>query len=104
MKQIIAATVLAVASFTAQAQLTYEACKSLGDTARAVMQSRQVGVPLSTTLGNIPADAPPTVRQLLQTIVMQAYEEPRYQSAEMQVRATQDFRNRLEGTCFKNAR
>ena len=70
-----------------------DTCKLLGDVAETAMDRRQEGVSLSTLMGVIDGD-------LVKSIIILAYEQPRYSSPEYQRRASEDFRNDVEAACY----
>jgi len=74
-----------------------EQCRRYEEFAETLMQGRQAGVPMSTALGT-------TDNELLNHLVVSAYEKPRYGTENMQQREVEDFRNEVYLECIKNMR
>ena len=72
-------------------------CKSLGDLAETVMSLRQQGTEMSSMMA---ISEEPFVREM----ILIAYDQPRFSSAEYQERATRDFRNEVEAGCYEATR
>lgn len=78
-------------------------CEYLGDMANTVMNSRQEGAAMSDMMKHFyNDDTMPTLKDMHKSIIISAYEIPRYSTNEMQHKATQDFRNIVELNCYKN--
>ena len=92
MKRLMIAAVAALMLCPAQAE---EPCAILGKLARTVMESRQLGVALSKLMTIVKDDS------LSTKIVLDAYEQPRYQSEEFQQHATENFGNKWEIMCYQ---
>ena len=96
----IAATLIA-ASY-APHSIAEDVCAPIEGSARVTMESRQAGVPLSTSI-RIANDS--AVRQstkdLLTAMVREAYEQPRYSTERMQERAIRDFTDDWYMQCLK---
>jgi len=75
---------------------TYEhICETLGDVAYKVMELRQGGVPMSTVMQISDSE-------LVQAIVVDAYDQPRFSTDSYKREATNDFRNDVEVQCYKS--
>lgn len=72
-----------------------EACPNLGEISAAIIDAYFAGVPLDQMMKIADGD------QLLIDVTMDAYDEPRYSTAEVIAEATFDFRNRWEHECFR---
>ena len=83
------------AALLATAAYADPVCESLGGYARTVMESRQLGVPLSKVMGVVKGDSIAT------KIALDAYEQPRFQSEEFRQTAIEDFGNKWETTCYR---
>jgi hypothetical protein len=98
MKLTALATILALLSPPLYAGDTMnkpsDICPKLGEFAHVVMSNRQGGVPLSAALGTTDED-------LLKSIILQAYTEPRWSTDASRLRAAQDFRNEVEVMCYQ---
>ena len=96
MKALIIA---AVASTTAVEPIPIEFCIGIGNTSQAIMEARQMEVPISEVMSIFPdQDAND---QFYREVIIEAYEEPAYLSSEAQQRAISRFRNTWETECFK---
>jgi len=75
-----------------------ESCSSIGDLADLIFDARQAGVSLTQVLsivlrGNV-------AEEILQTIVVYIYEQPRYRSSTMVLQQKIDIRNDIEMWCI----
>lgn len=71
-------------------------CPSVGNLAASALEAYYVGVPLGEML-EITGDFKMGIN-----IVLDAYDEPRYSTAEVIADATFDFRNKWEHQCFQS--
>lgn len=74
-----------------------EACKSIETFAETVMESRQGGMAMSSAM-NI------TDNPLLASIVVEAYERPRFNSEDIQRKTIEEFKNKHYLACIKASR
>jgi hypothetical protein len=74
-------------------------CPTMGDLAESVMSSRQAGIAMSAMLDALPDD--PLAANLIRTVVVAAFDQPRYFTESMQRRAEQDFRADIERLCYR---
>lgn len=88
----------ALLTTTAQAQ---DFCTTIAKTATSIMQGRQIGVPMSNvmTLANQPHFT--DVAKLLKSMVVEAYEQPRFSSKAHQDRAVTEFSNKQMLACMR---
>lgn len=93
MKHIITAAIIALTS-PAWAEEPKDTCLSLGELAQTMMEHRQAGTSISTLMPHLNGNKAAT------SMLVSAYEEPRYSSDEYQTRAIQDFRNDWETACY----
>ena len=94
--KLITAALLATMATAAQAERTaMDICTAWGYTASLVMKSRQIGVPLSTTL-----TAWDDISPLQYQLVMDAYDTPRYRTPSIVAEVIEDFRIDQEYKCF----
>lgn len=70
-------------------------CPLVGDAAQSVIQAYFEGLTLSDAMKIADGD------ELLTSIVMDAYDEPRFSDEEVIAAATFDFRNKWEHDCFQ---
>jgi hypothetical protein len=76
-------------------------CTQFGKLAEAVMVNRQKGISLTTQIEKVaPKEAGPT-RDLIASVIIAAYDAPRYHAPENQRRAAEDFRNEAEAQCLR---
>jgi len=92
MKHLIFAAALLL---TPLAHADQSHCERVGILATSIMEARQSGAPMSELMKI--ADG----NKLLQLMVVQAYEEPRFSSDRYQQNATNDFRAEWELACYK---
>ena len=92
MKKLILAATAALMMTAAHAD---PICATLGELARTVMGSRQLGVPLSQLM-EIVKDT-----KVERRIVLEAYERPRFQSESLRQSSIEDFGNEWETTCYR---
>jgi hypothetical protein len=76
-------------------------CASLSDMARSIMGARQNGAAMSEMI-KIAQNTDPKLVDLVSSIVVAAYDEPRFSSPEYQREAVDDFGNAVYLTCFKS--
>jgi len=69
-------------------------CETLGDVAYKVMELRQGGVPMSTVMQISDSE-------LVQAIIVDAYDQPRFSTDSYKQNAMNDFRNYVEVECYK---
>jgi hypothetical protein len=74
-----------------------EQCRKYEGFAETLMQGRQAGIPMSTAMGS-------GENELLNHLVVSAYEKPRYGTDQMQQREVEDFKNEVYLQCIKNMR
>jgi hypothetical protein len=73
-------------------------CKQLGELAYILMQLRQKGGSISRSMEIADGNT------LIESMVISAYELPRYSSLEYQQKAAEDFRNIYEAACYSAQR
>lgn len=91
-KTIIATVALVVATPVFSGEQSF--CKSLGELAYGIMELRQEGLPMSMVMG-ISED------KLVQGMVMDAYNRPRFSTDSYKQEAMENFRNDVEALCYK---
>jgi len=95
------ATTVVLLSATASAAYADERttfCTQIGMLSSKVMELRQQEIPLSTVMSS---EVDPSLRELRDAIVLQAYDTPAFSTAENQKRAIDGYRNQQEIECFK---
>lgn len=70
-------------------------CNDLQDLGYKIMELRQSGVPVSQVMSASDGN------QVVNAIIISAYEEMRYSTREFQVRASRDFADKIYLECFK---
>ena len=83
------------------AQRDQALCTTLGEFAGSIMESRQVGIPLSKMLEAVAEGGKDT---LSRSLILAAYDTPRYNGATYRQRAIDEFRNDIEIRCYKTGR
>lgn len=82
-------------------------CTSAGELAYTIMEARQGGMSLDDTLktmlGTIAQTSPgkTAVKTLVKNMVLEAYEVPRYGTAEYQIEASGDYRDKVQLICLR---
>ncbi|QNQ40041.1 hypothetical protein [Brucella intermedia] len=101
MKHAILLSVLLSAGAAQAAEPTKdEMCKRWGDLAVKIMDLRQLEEPMSSVIKLIASDKDSKVTR---AIIIDAYNQPSYKTKQNQKRATDEYRNKVELECFKNA-
>jgi poly-D-alanine transfer protein DltD len=98
---ILCLAVLALLPATGQAEKSFkermEACKAIEKLAESVMSARQRGVAMSKML-EIVNDGEPN--ELVNAMVMDAWDKPRYSTERHQQRSISDYRDAAFGACM----
>lgn len=95
MRYLIAALLLAIGT-NAHADDSWKAkCADISKTARVVMEARQASVPMDKIMDAVGGNPG------METMIIQAYEQPRYGSAEYKARAAADFAETWYMTCVR---
>jgi hypothetical protein len=92
MKRLLIAATAALMMTAAHAD---PVCVALGEYSRTVMDARQTGVALSKIMEIVKGD------DIHTRIVLDAYEQPRFQTEEFRRTAIQDFGNKWETVCYR---
>jgi len=87
------AAVAIVAASGAVAETKQERCTLIGKLAAIIMENRQEGVDMSKLMEI-------SETELVQSLVIFAYEMPRYSSEDYKRTAVQDFANEAMGVCY----
>lgn len=77
-------------------------CEKVAEYARTVMRARQQGVRMVDAMPSETVDK--NTKTAMEAIVMAAYEQPRFASAEYQQKAVTDFENAIFLACLKEQR
>jgi hypothetical protein len=81
---------------------TDEECKAMGGLAEQIMGLRQKEASLSTVLERVGAAVKGTnAEALVRQMVLAAYDQPAWGTAERKVEAIAEYRNAVELQCFK---
>jgi|GEM_PF-2800620 len=97
---LIAAVLLSTSAAQATEQSKDEMCKRWGDLAAKIMDLRQLEEPMSSVIKLIASDKE---SKITRAIIIDAYNQPSYKTKQNQKRATDEYRNKVELQCFKNA-
>lgn len=99
------ATVIVIAAaFSASTPLAAneETCRLLGDLAEKVMTLRQQDQPMSSVMSDLVQPiADPAARKMTRDIVIAAYKQPSWRTAEVRAQALAEFRNAIELECYE---
>jgi len=76
-------------------------CDELGDLAVVIMKARQEGTSLSEMRNRATGFHDTESQRIVLSMVMEAYEVSRYSSDNYKLIAQQDFREKLEMSCYK---
>ena len=98
-KSMIALTLLAAVGFAPahaeQAQTTHQRCSVISELAEVIMNARQAGVPMRTTMELAGED------KASQAMVSQAYSQPLWSSEEYKIRAATEHANKWYLACIR---
>lgn len=100
-KAIITAALMAV-SFTACAQDSerIEMCQNMEGLAKAIMQGRQLGVPMSEAYATSTRSGDETITKLTQLLVREAYRKPQYQTDQFKQQEVNEFGSSVFLACI----
>lgn len=90
-------TILTATTASANKPTPEDFCEAFATASEAVMLGRQGGMSLSDSLAI--ADANP-MRDLLRSVIMAAWQTPRYSTADYRERAVQEFRDNQHVLCL----
>lgn len=97
MKKIILATVIAIMTLTTPASAN-EFCDSIAEAAGTIMEARQEGVDVVAAMKIMSGD------ELMQTMVLEAYEYPKLSVKKNQEEASSEFRIKWYLICMRSIR
>lgn len=80
-----------------------ELCSSYSDLSEKIMTNRQSGVAMSKMMSTVDGQKD-AMSKVIEEIIIEAYEKPRYSTERMQKRTIEDFRNSIYLTCAKEMR
>lgn len=96
MKQMLMGLVLVQFMVSVHAQEAWQSkCKSVESLSKVIMENRQNGVPMSKQMG-IAEDS-----KMIQKIVIEAYDTPKYSTKKHQNRTINEFSNKWYSGCAK---
>jgi len=99
MKKLITATILGIVSITANAKGVN--CDIVGTLSKHIMEARQRNVPMQKAMSIIDTKSE-ALNTFVKTLVIKAYNEPRYNNNEYRQNAVTDFQNEIYSACVKN--
>lgn len=76
-------------------------CAPIGRIAEAVMQRRQDNLSLQSTLDAIRQTAGESSQPILEELILRAYEQPLFRTADNRARAVGEFRDQEQLACMK---
>ncbi|MCO6427541.1 hypothetical protein [Nitrosomonas communis] len=100
MRAFVLLAVLFVQSAQSHANDLQSWCESISKLGAAIMSSRQSGVAMSEIMKQKFFESQ-KLNNLIEAMTINAFEEPRYHSEEMQKRSVEDFRNSVYLECTK---
>lgn len=95
MKKLILAALFLPALALAE-KPTFEVCQSYSTYAETVMESRQLGVDMASAYEMVKDE------KILSTILMSAYDSPRYSTQDFKDNAISDFKNKWFLACIQS--
>ncbi|MGX9996688.1 hypothetical protein [Vibrio sp. JZG120] len=98
MRAITITFILYVIAMPLRAEEWMEICEKYGSLATSIMNNRQVGVSMSKMMEAVDGD------KLLQNLIIEAYDSPRFSTDKMQKKATERFRDDTYLACVKSMR
>lgn len=98
MTKILLVSFLTIMAISAHADDYREMCNSLSEAAKSTMERRQEGVSMRKVMEIAKGN------KLLESVVISAYDSPRYSTEEMQARSVEDFRDKWYLECIKSQR
>jgi hypothetical protein len=98
MKKFIV-TILLTLVVTTSAFANELICEKIRQLSENIMKNRQQGVPINKMIDI--ANSEPKVASLMKAIVMDAYNQPKYQTAKYKQEAVVEFANRQYVTCIQ---
>lgn len=97
--KLLTAAILMTASMSAQAEFK---CDAIGDLAGLSVMARYAGVPISDTIRSAnAAEQPAPVQRVMRSIVVGAYDLPRYYTDASIQRQMQDYQSRWHIECLR---
>lgn len=78
-----------------------EACAQMASTAESIMRARQNGIAMQKVLEVASGSKSAAVKDGFRTIIMMAYDQPRFSTQENKQRAIDDFRDEMQLYCMK---
>lgn len=99
MKRFLVAGFLAC---SAPAIADTSACDAFSELARQIMNSRQSGVPMKSSMALVEqSDDGPEFKEFMRGLVIAAYEVPAYSTEQMKKKAVTDFEDNFYLSCTK---
>ena len=83
------------------AQDLSDVCKLASETAELIMKKRQEGIPMSKAMDVFKAEDNTGLNKIMQGIVIEAYESPRYSSMSYKIQAQEELRDKTYLSCIK---
>jgi hypothetical protein len=79
-------------------------CANLSTMATSIMEARQMGLPINTLLQAVEtgAEGDATMLEISTTLVLEAYETPKYSTEPMKEEAATEFGNKMYIECAKH--
>ncbi|MBB3965971.1 hypothetical protein [Rhizobium metallidurans] len=97
---IFAFAILALGSSPTFAE---DGCKTIGEAARSIMQSRQQNADMSGMIAMAEKQPDAEARAMVKKMVIEAYSKPGFATESNQARAVAEFSNEYQLACYKSA-
>ncbi|TIT01690.1 MAG: hypothetical protein E5W72_00195 [Mesorhizobium sp.] len=99
----LVAFIIALTAITTSvhASTLHEACQMMGRFAEETMKARQHGIPLQKVLDIAAKSDVEIMRKALRAMAIEAWNQSRYGTEEMQDRAIGEFRDQVQVTCLQ---
>lgn len=91
--------VIAIASLAFAATAQASVCAEMGSLAYQIMDNRQTGVPLAGMMKI--ADGAGEQSKLHKMLILEAYKQPKFQTASYRAEAIAEFSNKWERRCYE---
>ena len=79
-----------------------DVCRSYGELAEKIMTLRQRGVSLSELIDSLAKTEDEDTNKVTRSMILSAYEQPQYGTAEYQKAKAGEFKNNIELFCYQS--
>lgn len=99
MKAFLILLILNLTMLPVHAEDWRETCSTVGELATTIMESRQSGASMAKLMEAVPEGG-----SYIETLIISAYDVPRYSTERMQKKAVEEFRDEVYLECVKALR